>query len=309
VPPPSFLGLCFLFWLHWQHTRNLFRNAVRMNLLADQPPEIAARALPGARLTVRAPAYNREFPGGDPSAGQVIPIAVGIVFAFLSLTTAGYLMGVLVEEKENRTMEIIVSSVSTGRMMLGKTLAGIGIGLTLLVVWSVFLGAAVWLGQDVLEVAWLQDINVVWRDVVAVLVVALPSYLVIAALMTMIGTVAGGQQEADQLGPFVFLVMLLPVYLFLPISRHPDGILAIGLSLFPPTAVMTIGCRSLFREIPNWQIATSALVGLATGIVLVWLAGKAFQTSLLRYGKRLRWRELFRTGRNGESVGSELKEA
>lgn len=288
---------------------NHFRNLVRLNLLADQPLAIVERALPGPGVTVRATAYNREFPDGGPSAGQVVPVVVGVVFAFLILTTSGYLMGALVTEKENRTMEVMVSSVSTGRMMAGKVLAGVGIGLTLLVVWALFFAAAVWLGRNVLDIGWLQDISVSWRDILLLLVVALPSFLVIAALMTMIGTVVSGQQEADQIGPFFFLIMLLPLYLIIPIARNPNGGLAIGMSLFPPTSVMTIAFSSLFREVPLWQIAASAGISLVSGAALIWLAGKAFRLSMLRYGQRLRWGELFRGGGNRKAIRPAAPEA
>ncbi len=289
--------------------RRHFRSVVRANLLSDQPPEIVGRILPGATVTVRATAYNREFPGGDPSAGQVAPIIVGAIFAFFTMTTSGFLMGVMVKEKENRTMEILLSSVSTFRMVLGKVLASMGIGATLLVVWGVFFAVAAWLGRSVLEIAWLQDISINWRDILLLLLVAAPSYLVISVIMTMIGIAVSNQNEADQIGPFMFLIMLLPLYLILPIGKSPNGALAIGLSLFPPTSVMAVAFRSLFREVPLWQILSSAGIALVCGMVLVWLAGKALRTSMLRYGKRLRLGELFQGSGNRAAARSSLHEA
>jgi ABC-2 type transport system permease protein len=286
-----------------------FGDLVRVNLLSNQPPEIVERVLPGPRVTVRATAYNREFPGGDPSAGQVVPIAVGVVFTFFTMTISGYLMGVLVTEKENRTMEILVSSVSPGRMMLGKMAAGVGIGLTLLVVWVVFFVAAAWLGRSVLEIAWLQEISLNWRDILIVPIVALPSLLFTAALMTVIATMVSNQQEADQMGPFMFMIGLLPLYLLLAIAKSPNGALAIGISLFPPTSVMAIAFRSLFREIPMWQVAASAGVSLCCGMAMVWLAGKAFRASMLRYGQRLRWSRLLGRGVDRTAASSGLSDA
>ena len=71
----------------------------------------------------------------------------------------------------------------------------------------------------------------------------------------------------------------------------------------PPTAVMTIALRSLLREIPMWQVAASTGIGLVSGAVLIWLAGKALRSSLLRYGQRLRWSEMFGSKPVGRSVG------
>jgi ABC-2 type transport system permease protein len=277
--------------------RNRFRNLVRRNLLAGQPAEVVERAMPGSDLTVRATAYNREFPDGGPSAGQIVSVVVGVLFAVLAMVTSGYLMGMLIEEKENRTMEIIVSSVSPQAMMLGKVLAGVGLGLVLLAVWTVFLVGAVFVGRDVLEMGWLQNIDPNWRDVLSVIAVAIPVQLVISSAMSIVGALVSNQQEADQIGPFVFLIMMVPLYLLLPISKDPNSALSIGLSLFPPTSVLTIAFRSLFREIPLWQVAASVGVSLASAAALIWLSAKAFRASMLRYGQRLRWSEILGLGR------------
>jgi len=305
VLPPDYVAggrVEFVFFEQprWAAT-NRFRDLVRVNLLSGQPPEIVERALPGPTVTVRATAYNREFPGGNPSASQVQPLIAGAIFAFFTMITSGFLMGVLAKEKENRTMEILLSSVSTSRMMLGKVLAGMCIGMTLLVVWGAFFAAAAWVGRSVLEIGWLRDMSFNWRDLLLLLVVALPSYLVITAIMTMIGVAVSSQQEADQVGPLMFLIMLLPLFLILPIGKNPNGPLAIGLSLFPPTSVMAVAFRSMFREVPLWQAAASAGIALVCGIALIWLAGRALRVSMLRYGKRMRWSELFgRATANGQ---------
>ena len=103
------------------------------------------------------------------------------------LTTSGYMAESVATEKENRTMEIVISSISARRLMAGKTLGAIGIAVLQLVVWSVFLGAGVWVGGRFLNVAWLQDIQPVWADLAALIVVAIPAYFFVAGLMTMIG--------------------------------------------------------------------------------------------------------------------------
>jgi ABC-2 type transport system permease protein len=190
-------------------------------------------------------------------------------------------------------MEILISSVSATRMMVGKTIGTLGIGAMQLVVWLVFLTGAAWLGGSVLGVNWLQNISPNWRDVLMIVIVALPSYLCIAALMTAVGSTLVEVQEAQQVGPLFFMLLLLPLYLILPITHNLNGPLSLGLSFFPLTSVVTIGMRSIFMEIPVWQIAVSATIALASGAVMVWLAGKAFRVSMLRYGQRLRWRELF----------------
>jgi ABC-2 type transport system permease protein len=270
-----------------------FEELVRRNRLAGQPPALVERVLSGADVTVRASERHRDFPGGEPSAAHVLPLMAAAIFAFLVLTTSGYMAEAVVAEKENRTMEIITSSVSPGRLMAGKILGGLGIAALQLAVWVTCLVLALWLGGQVLQIEWLQEIQPNWRDIGMIVAVAVPSYLFMGALTTMIGSTMVDNQEAQQLGGLAFVVLFMPVYLAVLLIQDPNGLLAVALSLFPPTAVVTIALRSLLLEVPTWQIALSAGVALASGIGMVWLAGKTFRLSMLRYGQRLRPRDLF----------------
>lgn len=222
-----------------------------------------------------------------------LPLIVGIVFAFLALTTSGYMMNAVVEEKENRTMEIIITSTSPNLMMAGKVIGALLIGLTQLLVWTVFILLAIWIGQNVLDLSWLQNIEPVWRDFGMIIVVALTSYVFIAAFMTLIGTTLVESQEAQQAGGLVFLPMFVPIYLIVPIVENPDGPLAVVLSLIPFTSVITLALRSLTFVVPGWQVGLAALIGLVGGLILMWMAGRALRLTMLRYGKRVRLSEIF----------------
>jgi ABC-2 type transport system permease protein len=224
----------------------------------------------------------------------VVPLLAAGIFAFLVLTTSGYMMEVVVEEKENRTIEVVISSISPGQMMAGKIAGAIGIALLQLAVWVAFLAGAAWLGANVLGVRWLQDMNVNWRDAGLIAAVALPTFVCIAALMTAVGASLAEAQDAQQITPFVFLALLLPLYLAIPLAKDPGSPLAIGLSLFPVTSVTTLAVRSLFCVVPAWQFWLSAAVSLVCAAGAVCLAGAALRVGMLRYGKRLKWRDLLR---------------
>jgi len=175
----------------------------------------------------------------------------------------------------------------------GEIVGALGIALMQLAVWLVCLAGAVWVGGGLLGIGWLQDVNPNWRDVLAIVAVALPTYLFMAALMTIVGSTFTDVQEAQQAGPFFFFLLFLPTYLAIPLIQHPHSPLSVGLSLLPVTSVMTIAIRSLFLQVPAWEIAASAAIASACGVLAVWLASKAFRMSLLRYGQRLKWRDLF----------------
>lgn len=281
-----------------------FRNVIRLNLLTGQPDSVVDRLMSGAIVTVKATEANREYPRGGPSAGQILPILFAFIFAFLTLTTAGFMLQVLVEEKDSRTIEILISSVSPNQMMGGKILGTIAIATVQLIVWAIFFGLAIWIGQVVLDVEWLQTIEPIWRDIVLLTIVAIPTYIFFASLMTIIGAVMSDGQEADQVGPLVFLLLFVPIYLIVPIAANPNGLLAVVLTLIPFTSLLTIAIRTLFVEIPAWQFIGAALIASLCTAGAIWLAGKALRLSMLRYGQRLPFAELFGRKSAEPDVGS-----
>jgi ABC-2 type transport system permease protein len=125
-----------------------------------------------------------------------------------------------------------------------------------------------------------------------IIAVALPAYLFLAVITTALGATLLDSQEIQQLGGFSFIVLFLPLYLFVPLSQSPDSPLALAFSFFPFTSVATIALRSLVMEVPTWQIGIASAIALISGLLMVWLAGKAFRVSMLRYGQRVRLREL-----------------
>jgi len=219
-------------------------------------------------------------------------VVAAAVFIFFVLTTSGFMLQALVKEKENRTIEVIVSSVSPAEMMAGKIVGAVGIALLQLAVWLICLIAAVWGGGALLDFAWLRSVQIGWRDLLPLILVALPAYFCIAALMTLLGTLMGDGHEAQQASGLFFLPLWLPIYLIIPIAQQPNGPLAVGLSLFPLTSVMTLGMRSIVREVALWEFGLAALIALACGLASVWLAAKTFRAAMLRYGQRLDLRKM-----------------
>jgi ABC-2 type transport system permease protein len=123
--------------------------------------------------------------------------------------------------------------------------------------------------------------------------VAIPMYIMAAGLMTALGASMATGQDAQQMAALFLQPAVLPFYFATHILKNPGSALALVLSLFPATAVSTYSFRLAFTPVPAWQIAASAglLTLCALGAVL--LAGRAFRLGMLRYGQRLRWRELF----------------
>ena len=90
------------------------------------------------------------------------------------------------------------------------------------------------------------------------------------------------------------MLHMIPCYLAWALIKTPNAPLPIVLSLLPFTALMTISLRNIFVVVPAWQVAVSAAVQTMCAVGAIWLAGRAFRLGMLRYGQRLRWRELLK---------------
>lgn len=271
-----------------------FDRAVRLNLLAGRDPQLVERVLDGPEIVVQATNANREFPVGGPTVNSFLPLVLAFLLGALVLTVSTTLMEALVVEKENRVIEVMVTSISPGQMMAGKILGILAMGLLLLLAWFGMLVAAVWLGGSVLDVSWLQEIRPNWRDLGLLVLVTLPVILFASALMVIIGATLVDNEETQQVGALVALAFLLPIYLFFLFANSPNSPASVAVSLFPMTAVTSLAMRSIFVEVPLWHYAAAAAIALLSGIALIWLAGKALRVNMLRYGQRLRLGELVR---------------
>lgn len=274
-----------------------FADLLRANLLADKPPDLAQRVIDGSEILIRATATHREFPASNPTTSLFIPLILAVVYIFSIIPVAGIMMGSLGEEKANRTIEVIITSISPRSLLGGKILAVTGVALLQITVWLGMLALAVWIGGAFLGVPWLQDVQVSWRDAAAIGVLAVPGYAFYGATLVMFGSLIDDAETLQQASGLVMLPLFLPVYVLPALLETPDSPLALALSLIPLTSVQTIGIQSIFMEVPLGRLALAAVVSSLCAAGMVWLAARAFRLGLLRYGKRIRFGELFRRGK------------
>ena len=109
-------------------TQEQFTEFVRGHLLASYPDEIVQRIIDGDHLLLRSIDGSRQL-GEDDWIMILLPFFMGIIFMIAVFTSSGYLMQAVVEEKENRTIEILITSVSSQQLMIGKAIGLIAVGL------------------------------------------------------------------------------------------------------------------------------------------------------------------------------------
>lgn len=272
-----------------------FWDFMQINRLTDLRPEIARRAVAGSNLIARwpddAPGGEREF-SERTFLSNFLPFFVGLAFIMLLFMNSGYLVGVVAEEKENRTIEIVVTSVSPNQLIGGKVAGIMAIVLTQVVAWVALALLVAFIGGRYLGIGMLHTLGVNMKLVAMTAAVAAPAFVMAAALVTTLGATVAEVQEAQQVTGLFALPTMIPFMLFGSIVENPNGPLTVGLSLFPITALPTLSMRLAFSQVPTWQIVVSAVLMTLCAGGAVWLAGRAFRLGMLRYGQRLNWREL-----------------
>ncbi|HTX89890.1 MAG TPA: ABC transporter permease [Anaerolineales bacterium] len=267
-----------------------FYNFLGANLLKNTDPVIATRLVKGADLTVQSADGTRSL-SSNSWFSFLVPMIAGIGFIIAMFTSGGYLMQAVVEEKENRTMEVIVTSVTPNELMAGKILGDTAIGLTQILLWILFIVIPILVGRSSLK--FLQGIQVSTQTLVVMLAVMLPSFVLVAALMATIGATVSEAREGQQMTGLISLPIWIPYMLFGLLMSNPNSPIALVLGMLPLTAPVTMLVRDGLTILPAWQIAVSSAIQVLFAIGGIWLAGRAFRLGMLRYGKRLAWRELF----------------
>lgn len=268
-----------------------FRNFVRSTLMenADISPEVIDRLAQGFNYTLESADGSRQM-RDDQWYLSLTPFIAGIMFVIVVMTSGGYLLQAVVEEKENRTMEIVITSVSPAQLMTGKIIGNIGVGLTQLVVWLIF----AWIGLKVAGNFWpiLQDFSLPPDYIGVMLLILLPSFVMVAAIMAAIGSTMTEMREAQQISGMFSLPFMVPFYVSSAIMMNPNGSLAMALSYFPLTAPITILMRMSFTVVPGWQIAINVATLVVFAILAIWFAIRAFRLGMLQYGKKLSFKEV-----------------
>ncbi|MEJ2707903.1 MAG: ABC transporter permease [Anaerolineales bacterium] len=271
-----------------------FYDFLQVNLMAGKAPELARRAALGSNVIVYTLRPNGKPAPGGPSLGNLLPLLTGMVLIGLLLTSSGFMMQAVFREKENRVVEVLVTSLSAGEMVAGKVLGVIAISFTQLVIWSLFALLAILAGSSLFGMPWLQEASLNWYGILSVAAIGLPAYAMTSALMFTLGLIVSTPQEGEQFGPLLFLVYLTPLYLLIPIGNNPTHPLAVTLSLLPFSGMLTVGFRSLFMTVPLWQVAASVAIHTLAAALTLWAAQRAFRLGMLRYGKGIRLGEILR---------------
>lgn len=215
----------------------------------------------------------------------IIPYLFSILLVISIFASSGYLLQGLGEEKENRIMEILLSSVSTTQLLTGKVLGLGAAGLVQVIVW---LGSAVLmlnLASSTIG-GFISTIHIPSNFIVLGIVYFILGYLMFAVISAGVGAVSPTAREGQQLSAIFTVAAIIPFYFMPLLINTPDNPVSTVLTLFPITAPVTVMARLGLSDIAPWELAASIILLIGFIIGGLWFSAKIFRTYLLMYGKR-----------------------
>jgi len=216
--------------------------------------------------------------GAEEYTDFAVPYFATLFFMLSIIGTSGYLLQGVAEEKESRVIEVLISSVSTDRLLAGKVLGLCGAGLTQLLVW-------VTVGVTPAALTF-PHLDLRWSQLVVALVFFLLGFLLFGTLMAGCGALGNNYRESQQLSLIWTMSAVSPFFVMTFLMQQPNGTLARVLSYIPLTASVTMMLRTSSAAVPSWDIALSAVILAASLLFFVRLGGKLFRVGVLMYGKR-----------------------
>jgi len=270
------------------------------NMLTGKVPE-ATIALVEAPLNLVA---TRLTETGAPATEQggwgnlLLPALFSFLLAFSIIFSASYMLSGLVAEKENRLIEVLLSSVSTRQLLTGKVLGLGATGLIQVAVWLVSLPLLFNLASSTIG-GFFSAIQIPANFVALGLVYFILGYLFFVVVAAGIGAISTNTQEGQQLVSLMTMPVFIPFWFGSLLFIYPNNPIWVFLTIFPITAPVTTLLRLGVSDVPVWQVVVSLLV-LALSIVgMLWVTIRVFKTYLMMYGQRPRIGEIIRSLRRG----------
>ena len=265
---------------------------------------------------------EKEISSITSTVSSVLGGAVGTLLFFVIMIFGSQVMRGVNEEKINRIVEVLISSVKPFELMLGKVV-GIGlVGLTQFVIWAILItiisfGAMAFLGigsesmaemanndvaQEIMQdegfKAQIQNVvnelgKINWALIIPLyFFYFIAGYMLYASLFAAVGAAAGDDiNEAQSLTTVVMLPLMAAFYIGFAAVQAPNSSVSVWASIIPITSPVVMPIR-LANNPPLWEIALSVVLCIITVAFLIWLASRIYRVGILMYGKKASFKEL-----------------
>jgi ABC-2 type transport system permease protein len=275
-------------------------NFLLSNLLAGKVPEttIARIEAPLNLVTIRLTETGAVAPEQGGYGNFIIPFVFGILLALSIIFSSTYLLQGLGEEKENRLIEILLSSVSARQLLTGKVLGMGAAGLVQVAVWVISAPLLLSLASSSIG-GFISTIQLPANFIVLAVVYFILGYLLFSVISASIGAISSNSREGQQLIGVFALPLLIPLWFTSLIMFFPDNPVWVFFAIFPLSAPVEVIIRLGVSAVPAWQLVASIAVLILSIIGVLLLTIKVFRTYLLMYGKRPGFGDVMRNLRTG----------
>ena len=241
-----------------------------------------------------------------------IKIGIGFAFGYLIMMFiiiyGNMVMRSVIEEKTNRIIEIIISSVKPFQLMMGKIIGTSLAGILQFLIWIILgsiimIGATFFMGgNEQAEVAtnFMSQIQLYLHEIplasilISFVIFFIGGYFLYSSFYAAIGAAVDSETDSQQFLMPIIMPLMLAVYVgFLTVMNDPHGTVAVVFSLIPLTSPIVMLMRIPFG-VPLWQLALSVVLLYGTFIFVVWFAAKIYRVGILMYGKKPSWKELYK---------------
>ncbi len=262
---------------------------------------VIALAVRGLKTKTRAVTERgAEAPKAEHFLRSAMPMILVYILWIGIMMSASHLITSTLEEKMNRTFEVLLSAVSPTELMTGKLLGQAAAGLTLIAIWLVVagIGAGVvprFVSSDQIgSLSGLLPASLLFWFIVFFLL----AFLFIASMYVAIGSVCNTMREANSLAQPIVFVLVVPVMMMFYAAKNPDHIIVKVLSFIPPfSPFLMVNRLPASPPPPWWQPLVSAVILLAATVLVIQAAGRVFRIGILMYGKRPSLPEILRWAR------------
>ncbi len=271
-----------------------------------------------SKSTIKIKTVKWSEDGSETETSSEIALAIGmlaavLIYLFIFVYGAQVMRGV-VEEKTNRIVEIIISSVKPFQLMVGKIIGIALVGLTQFFIWFILIALFFAVASNMMfaipmnipsedlmsnHQITVNSMAMVWGNINFVTIAAffilffLGGYLLYASLFAAVGAASDNETDTQQFMLPILIPIIFALYAAINCLNNPDGPLAFWTSIIPLTSPIVMMVR-IPLGVPAWELILSISLLFLSFIGTTWLAGKIYRTGILMYGKKITYKELWK---------------
>ena len=255
---------------------------------------------------------------------SIIGLALAVIVYFVIFLFSNQVLRGVIEEKSNRIIEVIISSVKPFELMMGKIIGIALVGLTQFLLWIVLtigiylVASGIILGPEIMspsgtvmteEISQIVD-TTQGQDIMLEVVSMIESinfkailisflfyfvfgFLLYAALFAAVGGMVDNETDSNQFVTILSMPLIVAIVCSTAMLNNPDSGLGIWLSMIPFTSPVSMMIRIPFG-VPYWQVVVSLLILVLTFVFITWIAAKIYRTGILMYGKKPSLKEIWK---------------